>query len=471
MTTDLDRPMRVAMFVTNTVDVDTRVLKQARALMAAGHEVRVFGWALSLESEGLAVYEGVTIHRLCLPFAARKGRKVRAAMPAVDSVVPLWRAAYRWLRRSFGGNRRRGIADLIRRPGEQAVFVIGLVEWLLGSFRRPFRSLTEWRAAPSYLTWYRRSAAYARAWGADVLHCHDLNAAPAALLAARGGRSLVYDSHELWLDRTVRPDRWIWTPRSVERVLERMTLQRSDISMTVSEHIRAHLIEQYGTAADGMLLVRNIPAGTKAVAPGLRQLAGLSKSTKILLYVGSVTLGRGLVPTLEVLALLPEEWKLVLLGPVSSAFSDELEREIAELELGNRTIFLDPVLPDLVAPTIADADVSVVFIEPISLSYVYSLPNKLFESIHAGVPVVASDLPEISGIVRRYRVGEVVDHLDAEAAAEAVLRVHRDREIYAEHLGMATQELTWDQEVARLVAAYTKLEFGSGRPRWSTRAH
>jgi glycosyltransferase involved in cell wall biosynthesis len=99
----------------------------------------------------------------------------------------------------------------------------------------------------------------------------------------------------------------------------------------------------------------------------------------------------------------------------------------------------------------------VVFVRPICLSYRYSLPNKLFESIHAGLPIVAADLPDTAEIVRRYGVGEVFDAGTPQDLAAAIQQVLADPAAYRRAARAAAAELTWEHEAEELVGLYTRV--------------
>src|SRR5690625_1680739 len=139
-----------------------------------------------------------------------------------------------------------------------------------------------------------------------------------------------------------------------------------------------------------------------------------------------------------------------------------------------RVHFVGKVAPQEVARTLADADLSVVYVRPTCLSYEYSLPNKLFEAIHAGIPVAAADLPDTKQIVTRYGVGEIFGLVrdddagppagtPAAAAAEAtamartISRVLEQPEAYREAARTAVGELTWELEERRLVELYRRV--------------
>lgn len=113
-----------------------------------------------------------------------------------------------------------------------------------------------------------------------------------------------------------------------------------------------------------------------------------------------------------------EQAALVFLG--GGPLKDALIGEVGLLGLRDRVHFLDPVPPDALLSYTASADVGVTLLEDTCLNHRYALPNKLFEYLMAGIPVLASDLPEIRDVVDAYGVGRLVDPADPEAVARAM---------------------------------------------------
>jgi glycosyltransferase involved in cell wall biosynthesis len=106
-------------------------------------------------------------------------------------------------------------------------------------------------------------------------------------------------------------------------------------------------------------------------------------------------------------------------------------------------------------PTVAsEATVALVYIEPISQSYVETLPNKLFEAVQARLPVVATDLPQIRTIVDHYEIGELVPAGDADSLGAAIERILSAPDSYRSRLEVAAHELSWEEEQKVLLEAY-----------------
>ncbi len=123
-----------------------------------------------------------------------------------------------------------------------------------------------------------------------------------------------------------------------------------------------------------------------------------------------------------------------------------------------RVIFEKAISHDQLIPTISGGIAGLCIIQNISKSYLYSLPNKLFEYIQAGLPVIASDLPEIKDIIRKYDVGIIVDpdsHISIAAGIQYIQK--KGKEYFQNNIQLAKNNLNWENEAKKLVSIYSSL--------------
>jgi glycosyltransferase involved in cell wall biosynthesis len=107
------------------------------------------------------------------------------------------------------------------------------------------------------------------------------------------------------------------------------------------------------------------------------------------------------------------------------------------------------------------ADVGLVSVKPTCLSYLYCLPNKLFEYILAGVPVLSNDLPDCRDLMESFGVGCTVEQDDAEGWRAALLELkNAGTDQFEAGLKRAAQELSWESEAVPLVGLYSKMAAG-----------
>jgi glycosyltransferase involved in cell wall biosynthesis len=263
---------------------------------------------------------------------------------------------------------------------------------------------------------------------ADVYHAHDSNALiPVAWAGWVRRVPFVYDAHDLWLGRPrrERSRAYFALSQAVYTVLERWLVPRAAAALTVSAPIARHLERRYHLPH--VALVPNYPELTGHLAPQeLRSLPGgasIGQGGPVVLYLGGLMAGRGLEQLVDALGF-ARSAELVLLG--QGPLAAELAHRAAGLGAGDRLHLLPPVPPDRVISYAASAEIGVSPIVPSCLNYRYSLPNKLFQYMAAGIPVVASDFPQVRDVVDGARCGLVVDATRPEAIAAAIERLSGD---------------------------------------------
>lgn len=292
----------------------------------------------------------------------------------------------------------------------------------------------------------------------QIVHAHDAAMLLPGLIGARlTGARLVYDSHELATSVPYRERAWAWFVGAIER----LAVPRAAAVITVSDGIAQRLAQLYGLRARPVV-VRNVSAlgdGAAPPGPGLRARLGLAARTPLILHQGAAAPMRGCETLVRATAAV-DGAHLVFLGDDDvRGFNGELARLADRLGIADRVHFVaSQPLEGLLALT-READVGVTLLEDTCVNHQLALPNKLFEYIAAGVPVVASDLPEMGALVRERRIGWTADPADPESVAAALrvaLAAH-DLPALHRHLDAAAAELRWDVERERLEALYGAL--------------
>lgn len=290
----------------------------------------------------------------------------------------------------------------------------------------------------------------------DVIHAHDAAMLLPGLIGARlTGAALVYDSHELATSVPYRERAWAWFVGAIER----LAVPRTRAVITVSDGIADRLQQLYDIRARPVV-VRNVSALRLSGTPGpeLRDRLGLGPRAEIILHQGAAAPMRGCEALVRAVATLDAH--LVFLGDDDvRGFNGDLATLAASLGAGDRVHFLASEPLETLLELTAGADVGVAMLEDTCVNHQLALPNKLFEYIAAGVPVVVSDLPEMRRLVRERAIGWTVDPSDP-AALAATLRVAlASSNVPALHsrVRSASLELCWDVERTRLEALYDKL--------------
>jgi glycosyltransferase involved in cell wall biosynthesis len=281
----------------------------------------------------------------------------------------------------------------------------------------------------------------------DVIHAHDAAMLLPGMLGRRlTGAALVYDSHELATGVPYREGGWAAFVAAIEKI----ALPRCAAVMTVTEGIAERLQERYRLARRP-LVVRNVCALPAPPPTGeLRARLGIGRAP-LVLHQGAPAPGRGCELLVRAMSAVPDA-QLVFLGDEGEPGYSAHLRALA----GDRVHFHPSVPVERLLAFTAEADVGVALLEDTCENHRLALPNKVFEYAAAGVPVVASDLPELARLVERHRIGWTVDAADAEALAGALRRA-----LAAGPVGGAP-ELSWEREREPLLDLYRRLAATGG---------
>lgn len=289
----------------------------------------------------------------------------------------------------------------------------------------------------------------------DLIHAHELSALyPAVIAAKKLNVPVIYDSHELEFARN-----FMWGDESFNlwRAHERALVHEVDAVIAVSKGCADALRREYGL--ERVEIVRNCPSIVRRTpARTLRDVVRLDIETPLIVFVGKVTFNRGLETVVGALSFLPR-FHLVCVGPEDSHARFRIDQLIEESGCGKRVHFVPAVAPDELIEFISGADVSVAAVRDVCLSYRYCLPNKLFESAHAGLPVVVSDLPDMRSFVEEWDIGEVVRHDDPSSWAAAIELTYEKREKYycQEKLERIRLANSAESEALKLLDLYRRL--------------
>ena len=297
--------------------------------------------------------------------------------------------------------------------------------------------------------------------GADTWHCNDIEAFVLGWCAQRLNPRLhlVYDCHEFESERNAKSK----LERKLVGWLERRMIRRAAAVITVSPSIAAAYQERYSTyGMPNGLLVRNIPTplvtdSAPAKPNRFRQRFDIPEGDFIALYQGAFSYNRGLETAVAAMEGLEDQGiHLVFMGygPLQSLVDDAASRH-AHVHV-HPAVSYEEVLDHTLS-----ADLGLVSVKPTCLSYLYCLPNKLFEYILAGVPVLSNDLPDCRALIESFGVGSIVAQDDAAGWRKALLDLKADGTAQFQlGLTQAAQDLSWANEVVPLVELYAGLEDG-----------
>lgn len=277
----------------------------------------------------------------------------------------------------------------------------------------------------------------------EVILANDLDTLPACFFASRlKNVALVYDSHELFSEGPELQGRKFI--QAFWRRLEDYFLPKIDKSYTVSQSI----IDFYNTKyQNNMGLVRNIPLQKDVLEIEDVQFPTAQKT---ILYQGVLNPGRGLKKMIKALHFL-EDFDLIIIG--YGKVEQELKEYVLQQNMQHRVHFLGRIAREKLFNYTKKATLGMVLEEPLGLSFTYALPNKLFDYIHAELPIIAGKLPEVVHIIKKYKVGVVVEDYSPEKIAKAIRELVANKPLLLQikkNQQKATSELCWEIEQHKL---------------------
>lgn len=419
----------VCMFVYNNMVHDARVRKEARTLSEAGYDVTVVAVhepGRTLREEQVNGFRIIRQSRSVLGISkleiSSAIRKEPVTLPGPKPPSPAQGAA-----RSRAGGPRGLLIAIVEAKIRLAVY--------------PLRRV---------LVFQRFVAAGLRA-KADVYHAHDLNTLLMAWTASRLRRKpLVYDMHEVATDRADMKFRW-WAS-----LLESFLIRRAT-RVICTNRTRAEFTQnRYGIPSPTVL--RNLPAYVEPEPSGLvHERLGLAAGEKIVLYQGGIQPQRGLEQLL-VAARDIRGGVVVFLG--SGRLKPQLVEQTAKLGLTNVVRFHDAVPVGELPEWTACACVGLQILQNTCFNHYSSLSNKLLEYLMAGVPIIASDLPEMRRVIEDTGAGVIIDTSDPRAIASAVNEILADpagRERMSQAAKAARRTYSWETEQHILTELYAEL--------------
>jgi glycosyltransferase involved in cell wall biosynthesis len=467
-TADPERPLRIAFLSYSSGVYDARTIRMARSAVEAGHDVVVYarlqgGLPAVEQRDGYLVIRAqghwwLGVPGLDLLQRRRMARRAAAAQARTGTVAAA----------DAAGDADAEDVDppaVVRGPATRGVSLPGRI---LGWVRRSILWVAKprWAWQNTVLTFPLRPCGWASgldavvADSADIWHGMWAGSLPALLrLQKRFGGLTIYDSRDVYMESrefaiTRRPLRdWLaW--------LERRWARRVDRVLTVNESYADLIVPRLRVVRPAVVM--NCPGRWYPPEPPpdrIRTALRIPPETAIVLYQGQLTSGRGIEETMDAILQVPDA-VLVLLG--FGRYATAYAARAARAPYAGRVMLLDPVPPDELLSWTASADVSVMAIQPTTINHRYTTPQKLFESLAAGVPVVASDLPGMAEVVRSTGAGLVCDPTSPGSIAAAIRQIlaapaGQRAELRATTLRAAHERYNWEAQVVALFALYEEL--------------
>jgi len=287
---------------------------------------------------------------------------------------------------------------------------------------------------------------------ADILVANDLDTLYANHWAKKLKRKckLIYDSHEYFIG----VPELISRPRvqNFWRRIEKRTLPKADKMYTVNESIAELYRKEYKRE---IFVVRNIADVLPSYQTKTRKELGLPDDKKIVIFQGAgINIQRGAEELIDAIQLV-ENTILIFVG--SGDVIERLKQKVDQNSLKDKVLFFGkrPYAELMNFTKVSDLGVSLD--KDTNINYRFSLPNKIFDYIQAGIPMLVSDLPEIKKIVQGFDVGLICPSHDPKRIAEYLTKILTDETSYQRYKNntkKAADELTWKNECKVLEKIY-----------------
>lgn len=270
--------------------------------------------------------------------------------------------------------------------------------------------------------------------------------------ASQSNAKLVFDSRELYHHvagiQNKPHSKLFW------HLIQAHFLPKCDLILTVSDSIADRLEEQYKITRPAV--IPNVSQHPRPSSPrDIRSKCRIDKDAFVVLHQGHARLRRGCDLLVQALALLDPNIHVVFLG--NDQTNGLLANLASDLKVEKRVHFLPPVPQNELLEWTASADIGTTLLEDSCLNHRFALPNKLFEYLAAGIPVIGTNLPEIAKIIDSFSVGAVTEY-DAKGLATIIAAAHADPSILSKwkrNTDLVVSAYNWDRIRESFINAYS----------------
>ena len=308
-----------------------------------------------------------------------------------------------------------------------------------------------------YLEFLIRSLFIIKKIKPDICHGHNPDGLLIGYFAKYFLKSkLIYDSHELWSDSIhLKEEKKILF--KIGRKIEKILIKYAEVVIAVNKSISDIISKE--NHVQSITVIRNMPHAIECVTPFTKKELGFPDCNFNIIYIGNIKRGRGIEVMIKLMERVHKNIGLVLMGN-DCAFKRDMEELSKTKKLESRIRFIKSVPPNQIISVCKLADVGIAPIQNLCKSYYLSLPNKIFEYIHAELPVLVSDFPEMKSIVDIYSVGEVFN-VDEPSSIIGVINNYFDNPekiiSYKQNCLKASKVLNWGNEEKQLFNLYNQL--------------
>ncbi len=306
-----------------------------------------------------------------------------------------------------------------------------------------------------YLEYQIRLFFYLLFHRSDVLLANDLDTLlPNYLISKFKKNNLVYDSHELFCEVPELQN----SPfkKNVWKRIERFIFPKLKNVFTVNDSITKIYNAEYNV---DIKVVRNIPllSNKKNINFISKQELNIATDKKIIVLQGAgINIDRGAEEAVQAMQYV-ENAVLLIIG--SGDVINILKQMVTDLKLTEKVIFIGKIPFEKLLQYTHHADLGLTLDKDTNINYRYSLPNKLFDYIHANVPVLASNLVEIKKIISDYKIGDCIENHNPQHIADKINSILSNQTLlqdWKKNCTIAAEKLNWENEEQQLMSVYSK---------------
>jgi glycosyltransferase involved in cell wall biosynthesis len=406
--------MRILMLSPDAQMIDRRILQEARSLQRAGHAVVVLSGFECTQPDAYVEPSGVVVKRYTYDWSDSRRERLQRRFGRFGTAL--------WLCLKM-------LDKAMARAGGFEAFVVEKI------LEHEF----------------------------DVLHVHDFPLLRAGCNAARGrGIPVIYDSHEFY------PVQSCFTPKQQKRFLslERRLVRYCKSVITVNPYIAKMIAKEHAISEPLVILnaspavaqdSSDVHAVTKTTAQrDLRARYKLPADSFLFLYQGWISPERNIESLIRAMAEAPTPAALLIVGYGDHVAA--LQSLTRSLNLDHKVVFCGRVESDELHALTCACDVGIIPYVAVDEMHKYCSPNKLFEFVAAGLPIIATDLPYLRDVIGGYDIGWLCDTSDPRTLSEqmrAALSDEQQRNRFKANLAKAQKELNWEVEEQKLFRLYS----------------
>ena len=325
----------------------------------------------------------------------------------------------------------------------------------LRSYRTKRMKLITEKGALFYAEYNFRLFMYLLFHRATILVSNDLDTLLANYAASKfkPHAKLVYDSHEYFTEvpeLTSRPK-----IKNIWEGIEAWIFPKLQTIYTVNESIAQLYRDKY---KKDVAVIRNISPSWKPLSIMTKQDLGIPEGKFIIIIQGAgINIDRGAEEAVEAMKHIKNA-VLIIVG--DGDVIPQLKLTVTDYDLNEKVLFFGKRPYSEMMNFTYLADVGLTLDKPTNLNYKFSLPNKVFDYIHAGTPIICTDLIEVSAIINKHSIGLILPELSAENLVEKITYLQQNASILQEmksNCQKASLVENWEHESTFLENIYPQV--------------